>query len=413
MAERLHQHGLVLRQEDLGPVLQHEHVLFPPGDVQQSLVVEAAEVSGAEDAVLQHGARRIRALVVALHHAGGGLDEDLPVLGERDRVVRADLHGEGVALHGDRNAGAGLGQAVAEADAQAHRARRREQPRRTVARADEHKLELGIDAALLDQKAEQQRHDGNRRGAVEITVVQVVARSAAQRHAAPAAQAPEQAAHKAENMAQRQQAQQPVLRRERQLLRAVPGALAQAVVREHHGFGLFGGAGGEKEDPAFPVPHARHQRRGELLLQLLVAPEQVRVGVTDQGLEQRRVQRGVQQHQLQPREVGGKKLDDIVQAAVAEQAQAGLARLAQRLGARGHAVVQPGEGKRLLFPAQRGGVGACLGKMRKQMRKTVESHGDLRFSCFFPLYHTRGVLKRVFSATLRRRRTDALPRTRP
>ena len=177
-----------------------------------------------------------------------------------------------------------LGQPVTEADAQAHRAGRGQQRRRAVARADEHELHLRVDAAHLDQEAQQQRHDGNRRGPIERAVVEIMPLSAAERDAAPAAQAPEQAADEAEHVSQRQQAQQRVLRCERQLCRTVPRALAQAVIREDDGLGALRRAGGEEQDLSFSVLHAGHEGERELFFQVLVAPEGVDVGVADEGL---------------------------------------------------------------------------------------------------------------------------------
>ena len=90
------------------------------GDVQLSLFVEAAEVAGVKDPVSEYRRRFRRALVIALHHAGRRLDQDLAVLGKGDRVVGADLHGIGVPCTcGD--APAGSRRPVAEADAKAHR----------------------------------------------------------------------------------------------------------------------------------------------------------------------------------------------------------------------------------------------------------------------------------------------------
>ena len=375
MTQCLHQRGFIFRQEDLGAVRQDQHILFPPGDVELALLVKTAEVAGVEDAVVQHGARRVGALVVALHHAGRRLDQDLAVLGNRDRVVGADLHGIGVALHGDGDAGARLGQSVAEADADAHRAGRPEQRRRAVARADEHKLELRIDTPLLDKEAQQQRHDGNGRRPVEIAVIEIMPRPAAERDAGAAAKAPEKTADEAEHVSERQHAQQRVLRREGQLGRAVVGALAQAVVRQHDGLGPLGRAGGEEQDLSFSVLHAGHQGKGKLVAQLLVAPEQVDVGIAHQTFEHVRGQRGVKQDDLQPGKRRGEDLDHVVKTAVAEKADAAFAPRAQLFGAFADGLVERAEGERRLFIAQRGGVGGRQREMGEQMVKAVKSHG--------------------------------------
>ena len=182
------------------------------------------------------------------------------------------------------HARARLRQAVAEADAHAHPGRGLEQGTGAVARADEHEPEFGIEEPALDQNAQQQRHGRQRRGLEEHAVVRVVPRPPAEGDGGAAAQAPQKPAHEAEHMAQRQQAQQRVLRRERQLCRTVPRALAQAVIREDDGLGALRRAGGEEQDLSFSVLHAGHEGERELFFQVLVAPEGVDVGVADEGL---------------------------------------------------------------------------------------------------------------------------------
>ena len=234
-------------------------------------------------------------------------------------------------------------------------------------------------------------------------------RPAAERDAGAAAQSPEQAAHEAEHVAQRQQAQQRVLRRERQLCRAVPRALAQAVVGQHHGLRALGRPGGEEEDPAGSVLHAAHQRQIEFFPEVLVAPEQIHVRIADQRFEQLAVQRRVEQHELQPGEVRGEELDDVLHAAVAQQTEAAFPALPQRGGAFGDARVKRGEGERFLFITQGGGVRGLGGEMREQMLEAVKAHRRSLQILFFPIYHSSfrkesllsalaGVFSALFSA---------------
>ena len=88
--------------------------LLAAGDPDKAVLVEPADVSGAEPAVVKRVGREVLALVVAAHHADA-LGEDLAVFGDLDGVTgqglahRADLdQGRGV----DRNGGGGFGQAV-------------------------------------------------------------------------------------------------------------------------------------------------------------------------------------------------------------------------------------------------------------------------------------------------------------
>ena len=118
-------------------------------------------------------------------------------------------------------------------------------------------------------------------------VVDIVPGAPAQRHAGAAAQAPEHPAHKTEHMPQRQQAEQVVLRLQGQLRPAVPGALAETVVRQHHGLGALRCAGGEKQDLPPPVRNAACQVRLQLLAEFLIAPEKIDVGIGDQPAQQR------------------------------------------------------------------------------------------------------------------------------
>ena len=159
------------------------------------------------------------------------------------------------------------------------------------------------------------------------------------------------------------------------------------MVRQHDGLGPLGRAGGEEQDLSAAVLHARHQGKGELVAQLLVAPEQVDVGIAHQAFEHVRGQRGVKQHQLQPGKRGGKDLDHVVETAVAEKADAAFAPRAQLPGAFADGLVERAEGERRLFIAQRGGVGGRQGEMGEQMVKAVKSHGAPPIIPFFSIYH--------------------------
>ena len=60
---------------------------------------------------------------------------------------------------------------------------------------------------------------------------------------------------------------------------------------------------------------------------------------------------------------------------VAEQAEAALSLPLQLVGTCEDACTEGGEGERFLFITERGGIGACFGKMAEQMLKAVKSHG--------------------------------------
>ncbi len=98
-----HQH---LRHQGVGPDLVfqqgRDHVLaaggdddflLAAGDPDEAVLIEAADVAGAEPAVHERFGREVVALVVAAHHADA-LGEDLAVVGNLDRVARQGLaHG--------------------------------------------------------------------------------------------------------------------------------------------------------------------------------------------------------------------------------------------------------------------------------------------------------------------------------
>src|SRR5690606_18806581 len=98
-----------------------DDLLLAPGDAQEAVVVERAEVARAEPAVDERLRRGLLVVVVPAEHVVA-LEQDLAVLGDADRAagqLRADgpdLGGRGPVDAGRRR---GLGEAVALEDADA------------------------------------------------------------------------------------------------------------------------------------------------------------------------------------------------------------------------------------------------------------------------------------------------------
>ncbi len=200
-------------------------------------------------------------------------------------------------------------------------------------------------------------------------------RAASQRDAGAAAQPPQKPAHKAEHMIQRQQAQQRILRLQRQLEGAVVGALAQGMVGQHHGLGLLRGAGGEEQELSRAVPHAGLiYRYVQFLHQVFIAPERVDVRIADQGFQKTRRRKLVKQHDLLAREVRRENLLHTAEASVGKDADAGARLALQGLGAALYVFPEPGEAARLASIAQRRGVRPLFGPVGQQLTKRMESH---------------------------------------
>ena len=209
-------------------------------------------------------------------------------------------------------------------------------------------------------------------------------------------------------MPQRQQAEQVVLRLQGQLCPAVPGALAETVVRQHHCLGALRRAGGEEQDLPPPVRNAACQVRLQLLAEFLIAPEKIDVGIGDQPAQQRFGRRLVQHHQLQPRQICCKDFDHAVQAPVREHTQAAFARTLQFRGTLLHALQQFGKGQDAVLIPQRRRIrafrrpeGQEFLKALKTIRQFFASHLQVLSCSFSAIYHTiEPATKKAFSHLL-------------
>ena len=240
--------------------------------MQPSVRVKVSQISGREDAVAQHLLGILGPFVVTLHHAGGCGNQDFPVVGDGDRIVRADFHGIGIPAYGDCNARTGLRESVAKAQTDSLCLDRLQQLRRAVSGAYQNQPQFFVEAVLLQEKAQKPRYQGNRCRPVEPEIVEIVSGPAAKRHGCPAAQAPQKPADKSEHMPQRQHAHQAVLRLQRKLLRSVIGALAETGIRQYHCLGPFCRSGGEKQDFPRAVSHTVGQVSLQFPTELRISP---------------------------------------------------------------------------------------------------------------------------------------------
>ena len=221
------------RKEQLRTVAEHQHVLFTAGDVQFSFSIQQAQVAGMQPAVLQDFRCRSAVFIIPFHDTGRGIKQDLSVFRDADLIVRADGHDVGVVFERQRDAGTGLCQTVAERNAYAFGCCQREQKRRAIPCPHQDELQRGIQQIALHEEPQQQRHGGKRRRFEKREIVRVVTRAPAQRHAGAAGQAPQQSAHKAEHMGQRQHAHQRIGRRQRKQRASVVGAAAETLLRQY------------------------------------------------------------------------------------------------------------------------------------------------------------------------------------
>ena len=229
---------------------------------------------------------------------------------------------------------------------------------------------------MLQKEAQQPRYQRDGRRPVELQIVKIVPRPAAERHGRPTAQAPQQAADEAEHMSQRQHAHQAVFRLQRKLLRAVEGALAKAGVRQDHGLGTLRCSGGKKQDFSRAVGHSLGQVSAQFLAELRISPKHVDIRVGNQPAKHRFGCSFIQQHQLHPCKVCRKELNHAFRASVREQAKAGFSGILKILRPFQDSALKIRITVALPLSAKRDPVRALCGPVAEQIPKSVEAHGN-------------------------------------
>ena len=152
------QDRLVFRQKNFCPVGQYKDILDPAGDVKLSAAVEKSDIARVQYAILQHSLCRLRIAVIALHHAGRRLHENLALSGNGHFILDTHLHRIRVAAHTDRHPGGCLRKAVAEAYADAFMLRHLDGFLRAAARTDQNRLQLFVEQIFLQQEFKKHRH---------------------------------------------------------------------------------------------------------------------------------------------------------------------------------------------------------------------------------------------------------------
>ena len=144
---------------------------------------------------------------------------------------------------------------------------------------DQDEFQFGIERAGFQQEAEEKRYDGNCGRPVIQAVIRIMARPPSERDGGAAGKPPEESADEAEDVPERQDAKKRVILGMRQEAAAVPGTLAEGMLRQFHGFRTARGAGGEEEDLPRTVRDAFSEMRRQFFGEIGVSPEDIHVGV--------------------------------------------------------------------------------------------------------------------------------------